>query len=583
MARLSKTARFAMHEDTGIPTPDNEDAHEYSFEDTSAPTGADVNLQQQDDHFRDGADDQASEHDADDADDEADRQAPRLSMTSISSFPNSTLEEDRTVRPGTTTITPIIRTPFRRPESVQRMRMNSPRTSILSYYGSSHSETPHSAQGSPKHPRRVSEVSEEGGEEGRMARPLALLHVMVLPVRLPWSLKSMEELVPPKATESLQLLRSKLSDTVLERGILIRHPKEEYELLEERLLEALELEEERVTKCGHFRSRYSVTSESGGSCKCSDSGLGSSSSSVADTELCATCQHEVFGPASLVKKGGREWSVKVFAANGLMPASTWAAAWQGMESVDVEILPWISEGVWEKLDQRWEEEEIEMLQREAEAAIPADQVSDDAHETENLTLSCEKTKSSVGVAVSSNGPVSESSGLELESVPLESQMQPKSGDEPTAHAVIDLPPVFPRAQIPISTLLKNYIRLLAQDWRNVTIFLLAMLAICLLLNTAHVNDQTASVVTHDTARGREEPASNQHWTIGVVEGLGAENFAVADAAIPTEEMESAPTATNLIPTMKDQLDGAEAKGENWDSQDASEPSTGAAFDTHLEL
>src|SRR6201999_4293007 len=112
---------------------------------------------------------------------------------------------------------------------------------------------------------------------------------------------------------------------------------EEYEMLEERLLEALELRGARVTKCGHFRPRSSDGSSSLSSEeeRGSDSGVGSSVDSSGE-EVCATCGHCVKTATSDVDK---TWTIKVFAANGLMRSSAWAAAWSEMERVDVEILP----------------------------------------------------------------------------------------------------------------------------------------------------------------------------------------------------------------------------------------------------
>ena len=145
----------------------------------------------------------------------------------------------------------------------------------------------------------------------------------------------MQEVLPQRTLDNLQLLRSKVTETVLQRGILIPHPREEYELLEERLLEALELRKERVTKCGHFRSRDSMSSTSSGesSVRSDDSGVGSSIES--DGELCSTCQHHLKTARTVTGKGGSRWNIRVFAANGLMRASAWSAAWGEMERVDV--------------------------------------------------------------------------------------------------------------------------------------------------------------------------------------------------------------------------------------------------------
>ena len=87
--------------------------------------------------------------------------------------------------------------------------------------------------------------------------PLVLLHITLLPPPtpiLPFSPAALAALAP--ATVPIQryarLLQEKLDAQVLARGILVAHPREDYELLEERVLESLELVVPRVSVCGHF-------------------------------------------------------------------------------------------------------------------------------------------------------------------------------------------------------------------------------------------------------------------------------------------------------------------------------------------
>ena len=298
MARPSKSQShpFTIYQDSGIPTPDS--TYEPSFDEAARQTlepqvEGDGELEKQNVnsaaehnglHELD-TDTGFVQHDGyDDADDER-RVSAITGRTSVSSLPEWTDNTDNETKPYTP---PVIRPSFMRPESVRRMQMRSPppfspRSSRQSVLRNSRSRagTPQSvrssvnAHGSPRSQRHISEetTSSERAVNARLY-PLVLLHVTLLPVRLPWSLEAMQELLPESTLDQLQVLKGKVSDTILQRGILVPHPREEYEMLEERLLEALELEEERLTKCGHFRghARDSTSSVStvGDS---SDSGL----------------------------------------------------------------------------------------------------------------------------------------------------------------------------------------------------------------------------------------------------------------------------------------------------------------------
>ena len=206
--------------------------------------------------------------------------------------------------------------------------------------------------------------------------PVVLLHVTLLPIQLHYSLDLMTAVLPPYIMNNYHLLKEKISRTVLARGILLPHPKEEYELLEERLLESLELTIPRVTKCGHFHPPSSSSSDTekdeerdddmklGDMMDQQDSADDSvQKRCVAEGEikedeqndgLCATCGRQFLDGRIGIGRGPRKWEVKVYAANGLMRAGTWAAAWQEMERVDVEIEPWIPTNLRAELERRIE-------------------------------------------------------------------------------------------------------------------------------------------------------------------------------------------------------------------------------------
>lgn len=289
----------------------------------------------------------------------------------------------------------------------------------------------------------------------------------------------MKDLLPPQVLENLQLLRSKVSETVLQRGILIPHPREEYEMLEERLLEALELKEERVTKCGHFLGRVSGSSRE----SISDSGLGSSAEGSEDGDRCALCRCHI----QCIAGKKQEWSVKVFAANGLMRTAAWAAAWSEMESVDVEILPWISEEDRRKLDQRMEEEEEERQVRErleGEGSVLQKRLSMeeiDADEIEEI-LEARERSTDCGAFATSSALTATTQG----------SPQPRSKSSSGA-GPSDLPPIYRTSQVPVSALLRNYLFLLVQDRRNVAVFFIAILAMFFAVRSLSSSTNTAVV------------------------------------------------------------------------------------------
>lgn len=476
MARPSKT-QFAIYEDVdttdvdGIPPraperqplPRNDSV--YGQHDRKEPLERVSETEAEED-----VDEEPSEEDegagclvasaTDDADDE--RRQSAVTSTSISSLPESAFETDYEA----IQTPPMIRPSFRRPESVRRMQMSSPapserslRRSILS---PPRARTPRSNRSSVKGSPRPKRLQQADFEEEKKDYPLVLLHVSLLPVEFRWSTQNMQNILPAGVLESMQLLRSKISETVADRGILIPHPREEYDVLEERLLEVLELKKSRVTKCGHFRARESTSSTSS-----ADSGIATSVESI-DGELCQTCQHHLRTADGAISSGGRSWSIKVFAANGLMRASAWSAAWSEMESVDVEILPWIGEDLRKKLDARAVEEEAELraMQKEEDARIKE-------MAEQQIRLAREERRLMRDVRKSQPAPSNESATPPSTPEPCKQQQSQN-----------DLPQVYRPKDIPLSLLLQNYVYLLAQDKRNIVIFVLMLLTVWMSLGMA---------------------------------------------------------------------------------------------------
>jgi hypothetical protein len=142
-----------------------------------------------------------------------------------------------------------------------------------------------------------------------------------------------------KVKESWRLLQQKLGDAVLERGILLPHPQDSYEVLEERLLEALELPcrpRALILKCGHYMGPHDIETSS------SDEEGGDYWGRDKETRRrwCDICRREV-RLEDISDVQGKRFTIKTYASNGLMRAGAWAAVWKEMERVDVEIEPYI--------------------------------------------------------------------------------------------------------------------------------------------------------------------------------------------------------------------------------------------------
>ncbi len=207
----------------------------------------------------------------------------------------------------------------------------------------------YSAQTSPtkRSSRSYRSSPSKGGSNLKKEFPLVLLHCTLLPPKITLKPGSVEdslilESLPDEYKQRWTALRNKLADAeISNRGVLISHPREDMALLEERILESLELEKPRIRHDHYFQS-------DGGTV---DSGF-ESAGTEDDNEENGSCDIKCPDCGSHLRSDNfkRKWEVKVFAANGLMRAGAWAAAWQEMEKVDVEINVWMQEDIRQELD-----------------------------------------------------------------------------------------------------------------------------------------------------------------------------------------------------------------------------------------
>ncbi|KAK8039301.1 pathway-specific nitrogen regulator [Apiospora rasikravindrae] len=253
------------------------------------------------------------------------------------------------------------RPPFRTPSDIRAMQMASPPPSV---YGSGSIPVASPRSTNKKFPT-VSRLGSPAGSvqyspknrtpsrfKVKQEAPLILLHATLLPLRWMWA-DIIDDLDSSDMSEDAKLLRDSwrllqdcVGDTVVERGILLGHPQNDYEVLEERLLEALELpmrRRARILECGHYLGPANERT------------IGEDEDSEDDYDMvrsqvkhhwCNTCKHEIryesLGP-------GKIFRVKVYASNGLMKAGAWAACWKEMERVDIELEPVVPPAVQDEL------------------------------------------------------------------------------------------------------------------------------------------------------------------------------------------------------------------------------------------
>ena len=301
---------------------------------------------------------------------------------------------------------------FRNPESVRAMQMSSPlpmstyesnRERMKSAYGlatpsrTGRSETPVSRHSGSRRGSIRSHHSPKPPPTPQQA-PLVLLHVTILPMQMPLSHDLMARIMPEWLVENYRLLEEKLQDIILmRRGLLIPHPRDEYELLEERILESLELKTPRLLKCGHFVAPDDDTDKDDDNDSAIGSQDGASRTSGGtmtddhdgmhtrrDSAMCLDCHRELKRPGQGVGAGTRRFDIKIYAANGLMRSEAWNAAWTEMERCDVEITPWIPEDVRKTLEKRVLEEQEADKRKAAYNAELQRRVQEDAVRQQKL-------------------------------------------------------------------------------------------------------------------------------------------------------------------------------------------------------
>jgi hypothetical protein len=337
------------------------------------------------------------------------------------------------------------------PRRRQGLRSRSPGPSPLR-------RSPYYSPNAPKQPKPRKEA------------PLVLLHCTLLPPSIPVpgaadprNQDILEDELPAEYWKRWRRLQDRVGSGVLrDRGVLISHPEDLYDILEERLLESLELQRPRLQN-GHFVGREDHSSGSSSEGDFSD--IGESETDGEQGDECPDCgTHVRHGDSN------RKWEIRVFAANGLMRAGAWAAAWRDMEKVDVEVGLWLPSDVRRGLERRLAEEQMAVVEH-AQSQIPPMQM---------------QMQMSPLIDVGNQIPPEILQSPRQSHARMISDVGSSRSDEMTSRQA------FPEAgarrehahelgrrrkehEVALSTLFVNYIRVLASDRRNIALLLLSVL------------------------------------------------------------------------------------------------------------
>lgn len=306
----------------------------------------------------------------------------------------------------------------------------------------------------------------------RKEAPLVLLHCTLLPPSIPVPGASdprnqdiLEDELPAEYWKRWRRLQDRVGSGVLrDRGVLISHPEDLYDILEERLLESLELQRPRLQN-GHFVGREDHSSGSGSEGDFSD--IGESETDGEQGDECPDCgTHVRHGDSN------RKWEIRVFAANGLMRAGAWAAAWRDMEKVDVEVGLWLPSDVRRSLERRLAEEQMAVVEH-AQSQIPPMQMQ---MQMSPLVDGGQQVPPEILQSPRQNHARMIS---DVGSSQSDEMMFRRAFPEAATAARVDHAPEFihqkKEHEVALSTLFVNYFRVLAADRRNIALLLLSVL------------------------------------------------------------------------------------------------------------
>lgn len=472
---------------------------------------------------------------------------------------------------------------FQSPSSVWATQMNSPPASVTGSSRSNKRGTPRqsgSRMGSPNVTTQFS-PKKTPTRFKRNTPPLVLLHVTLLPLRWPWG-DLLDSVRPSQLSEAGKGLREawrqlqdRVGDTVSDRGVLLPHPQSDFEVLEERLLEAMELplrRRARILECGHYLGPANEM-ELGDDVESDDEYYEYKPVDVDKKHWCSTCQAEIRYD-SLGE--GKVFRTKVYASNGLMKAGAWDACWKEMERVDAEIEPIVDPAVLDELERIANEQEREAIEAEMAASSPMDEpatqrrysqgnnsrLSAAADPAFDITPNYDERRTTDEQRLREIYGDSEPSHAEDE------QQQPpqtKAGPRTQDFLAQDTPPsptveamerresrrqAYKTASLP--ELVMAAVKVLFQDRRNVAIGLLGLLVMMLAVRGGS-EEQLQQTHGHGVVKSAGESVGDTVYSAdstaaGRVEGEGADPCAPCTLALESVKASCAAAATTVTVT-----------------------------------
>lgn len=420
------------------------------------------------------------------------------------------------------------RSPFRHPSSVRAMQMNDgDDESVItpSRYGKrGNIGTPRISEISG-----VSVTSQQSSASSRYRRspnnqsptkqnvkkeyPLVLLHCNLLSpslslpagIRVPHP-RVLKDVLPHRYWRRWKLLEDKIigSGVLQDRGVLISHPQEAYDLLEERLLESLELVTPRLDN-GHFLGGEEDDEDEELEDDVRNSEAGSAHPAGHE---CPDCGTKVVRD---LEGSGRKWEIKVYAANGLMKAGAWTAAWREMEKVDVEVRVWLPEEVRRDLENRIIEDDALQMEEELRES------EQDRRRREIYGSSVNESQIHFDADIGRNEYKPTRSTTRLDASFGEADIPQHAREEFTAPSPPEQETAGPSRyaqkkpapEVDLQTLLFNYFRILARDSRNVIIGFLGVLVLFLAVSmNGKPTVSTADTMLHEVPDVVVPPASS---------------------------------------------------------------------------
>jgi hypothetical protein len=425
---------------------------------------------------------------------------------------------------------------FRKPSSVRAMQMHTEdeadeddyltpprrRAGIRSPGSSPLKRSPYYSPNAQKQPKQKKEA------------PLVLLHCTLLPPSIPVpgaadprNQDILEDELPLEYWKRWRRLQDRVGSGVLrDRGVLISHPEDLYDMLEERLLESLELQRPRLQN-GHFLGR-----EDNANSGDDFSDVGESETDGEQGEECPDCGGHVRHGDS-----NRKWEIRVFAANGLMRAGAWAAAWRDMEKVDVEVGLWLPSDVRRSLERRLAEEQMALVERD-QAQSPQMQMQmmhmSSLVDGDNQVLPeiLQSPKQAHARMISGTG-FSQSDRMSSR----------QSFSDPHIEHDHNIPDVERKRdhEVALSTLFANYIRVLAADRRNMALTFLSVLVAFLAIGS--LQQQSLSGTYSFPGASYDTPGSSVISSMSVASSPASSQFTpMLESVTATEQAPDQPSS-----------------------------------------